>query len=163
MNKKIASILLVTLSLSACAQDGSSNLVNNQTIGSVIGGLGGAAVGSQFGEGRGRTLAIIAGGLAGTIIGGTLGSNLDANDARMSQNTAQQALSNNSVGQTSSWNNPSSGNSGTITPQGSYQTASGNCRQFEQTVTTADGQLRTGYGTACQQADGSWRITQNAS
>lgn len=162
MNKKIASIVLLTFGIAACAQQGQNSMVNNRTLGAVVGGLGGAAVGSQFGEGRGRTLAIIAGGLAGTLIGGQLGQNLDANDKRMSQATAQQALNNNSAGQTSTWSNPQSGNSGTITPQGTYQAASGNCRQFEQTVTTG-GQLNTGYGTACQQPDGSWRIVQNAS
>lgn len=160
--KKHIAVILTVFSLGACAQNqGNSGLLNNQTLGSVVGGLGGAAVGSQLGEGRGRTLAIIGGGLAGTLIGGQLGRNLDDNDKRMSQTTTQQALNTNPVGQTSAWNNPNSGNSGTVTPQKTYQTASGNCRQFEQTVTTG-GNLSTGYGTACQQPDGSWRIVNNA-
>jgi surface antigen len=45
-------------------------------------------------------------------------------------------------------------------PSRTYQTASGQyCREFQQTVTIA-GEENQGFGTACRQSDGSWKIVQ---
>lgn len=41
-----------------------------------------------------------------------------------------------------------------------YQTASGQyCREYQSTIHVG-GRLQQGYGTACQQPDGSWRVVQ---
>jgi uncharacterized protein YcfJ len=48
-----------------------SGCTDNQAINATTGGLAGAAVGSQVGDGRGRTAAT----LAGAAIGTTLGAN----------------------------------------------------------------------------------------
>jgi hypothetical protein len=37
-----------------------------------------------------------------------------------------------------------------------------NCREFEQTITVA-GKPQKGYGTSCQQPDGSWKVVSQAS
>jgi hypothetical protein len=37
-----------------------------------------------------------------------------------------------------------------------------NCREFEQTITVA-GKPQKGYGTTCQQPDGSWKVVSQAS
>ena len=58
------------------------------------------------------------------------------------------------------WNNPDSGNHGTVTPVRTYQQTNGTyCREFEQTV-TVEGKTQTGYGTACRQQNGAWEIQQ---
>ena len=58
------------------------------------------------------------------------------------------------------WNNPQNGNSGTITPvKDGYAQNGAYCREFQQTITIS-GQAQNGYGTACQQPDGSWKIVQ---
>lgn len=63
-------------------------------------------------------------------------------------------------GQQITWNNPQSGNSGTITPIRDGYAASGSyCRRFQQTITVG-GQKQQAYGKACQQPDGSWKIVQ---
>ena len=73
--------------------------------------------------------------------------------------TSQTALEKNPIGRTSSWSNPDSGHSGTVTPTRTYQTASGGpCREYQQTV-TIDGKTEQAYGRACRQSDGSWKIT----
>ena len=62
------------------------------------------------------------------------------------------------MGQTISWNNPESGNSGTITPTRDGSDAAGNyCREYQTTVTVG-GEVQKVYGTACQQPDGSWKV-----
>ena len=43
--------------------------LEDNTLGLVGGGVGGALVGSQFGKGRGNTLATIGGGVAGAVAG----------------------------------------------------------------------------------------------
>ena len=64
---------------------------------------------------------------------------------------------NNAVGQ---WQNPNTGNSGTITPTQTYTASNGApCREFTQTIYVG-GYPEQGYGTACRQADGSWQIVQ---
>ena len=63
-------------------------------------------------------------------------------------------------GQTVSWRNPDSGNSGTITPEPAVQRDSGEyCREYQQTITVA-GRSEQAFGTACRQPDGSWKIVK---
>ena len=57
----------------------------------------------------------------------------------------------------STWNNPRSGSSGTITVINTTQRADGvMCRRFRQTVTT-NGKTQTGEGTACLR-NNNWQI-----
>jgi surface antigen len=86
---------------------------------------------------------------------------MDNNDKQKATQAAQQAFEQNQAGQTSVWNNPDSGNSGSITPTKTYQLANGQyCRQYQQTITISGEQHQT-YGTACRQADGTWQIQQS--
>ena len=56
--------------------------------------------------------------------------------------------------------NPDTHNSGTFTPKSTVMQANGQpCREFTQTVSIG-GQMQEAYGTACRQADGSWKIQQ---
>ena len=49
---------------------------------------------------------------------------------------------------------------GSVTPLRTTETAQNNvCREFQQTITVG-GETRQGYGTACRQPDGSWRIVR---
>jgi len=131
-----------------------------ETLGTIIGAGIGAVVGSKVGDGSGKMIATALGGLAGAWLGNTLGKSLDERDIKQAESTAQDSLENNPSGVSSSWNNPDSGNSGTITPTNTYQTAEGDdCREFETTV-NADGKTETSVGRACRQPDGSWVIVQ---
>ena len=56
------------------------------------------------------------------------------------------------------WNNPNNGHSGTITPVRDGRRGGGEyCREFQSEINVG-GQREKGYGTACQQPDGSWKI-----
>ena len=151
---RIAIVLAASLSLAACLNTGGPK----QTGGTLIGaGLGGLA-GSQIGGGTGKLVAVGAGVLLGGLLGSEVGKSLDKADKLYAERTSQRTLETAPVGQTSSWSNPDSGNSGTITPTKTYETAQGQyCREYQQTVTIG-GETENAYGTACRQPDGSWKV-----
>lgn len=149
----IAMVLAAALTLSACANQGPK-----QTGGSLLGAGLGALAGSQIGDGRGQLAATAIGAVLGAWLGGEVGKSLDEADRLSAGNTTQAALERNQTGMTSTWSNPDSGNSGSVTPTRTYQTADGeNCREFETTINVS-GQEEVAYGTACRDADGVWRV-----
>lgn len=70
----------------------------------------------------------------------------------------QVALENNRTNQSSTWVNPDTGTSGTVTPVRTFENARGEpCREFQQPIVIG-GREEQGYGIACRQPDGTWRI-----
>ena len=158
--KKITSFALAAgLIVSACGtnpQTGQGTF-NRTDVATVVGGVAGAFLGGQFGDGRGKTIASIAGGLAGAWAGRSIANHLTLHDQaqyRQAETVAHSAP----VGETVEWFNPESGNQGTITPTREGQSTAGRyCREYQQTVTIG-GQTEEAYGQACRQPDGSWEI-----
>lgn len=154
-------LLLTVLLLSACETTSSGPLaggqLRKQDVAGALGAFGGAWIGSNVGKGKGNIAAIAAGTLLGAYLGSEVGKSLDRADQAYLRNTNQQALEYNPVGTASSWNNPDSGNYGSITPTRTYETAGQYCREYNQTINVG-GQQQSGYGTACRQPDGSWQI-----
>ncbi len=142
--------------LSACAQEPGQK----EGLGTVLGGVAGAVAGAQLGKGTGRDIAIGVGAVLGALSGGEVGRSLDRADRLAMGRTTQRALETQPSGTTTTWRNPDTGNSGTVTPRPAVQTASGEqCREFQQTVTVG-GRTEEAYGTACRQPDGTWKIVQ---
>ena len=129
-----------------------------EKAGTVIGaGLGGLA-GAHVGKGTGKLIAVAVGTLAGAALGAEIGKSLDRADRLAMQQSTQTALEKNKTGVKSTWRNPDSGNEGTVTPTRTYKTQAGQfCREYQQTITVG-GKTEQGYGRACRQPDGSWRI-----
>ncbi|MDA0261090.1 MAG: RT0821/Lpp0805 family surface protein [Proteobacteria bacterium] len=151
---KIAVVSLAALALVACT-DGAGQ---KEGIGTLIGAAAGGLAGAQFGKGRGQLAATAAGALLGAFVGNEVGKSLDRADKLAMQSTVQQSLETAPMGTISSWQNPDSGNSGTVTPANTFQRTDGTyCREFSQTITVG-GRTEEAYGTACRQADGSWKI-----
>ena len=148
--------LVASLALGACQAGGPK-----EGLGTVLGGVAGAALGSQIGAGDGQLVAVAAGTLIGSMIGREIGSSLDKADKAAMQQAGQAALERSPTGRATSWNNPDSGNSGSITPVRTYETTAGPCREFHNEVFIG-GKRQQAYGTACRQADGSWKITKPA-
>jgi surface antigen len=145
-----------TLALSLVACEG--NYGPKQTGGAVIGGAAGGLLGSKIGGGKGQLAATAIGALLGVFVGSEAGKSLDKADKIYAERTAHSTLETGKTGQTSTWTNPDSGHTGTVTPTRTYKTAEGkNCREYQQTV-TIDGKTERAYGTACRQPDGSWKI-----
>lgn len=161
--KKFLLIPALALSLAACQQSDylrSDGNVKKSTIGTVSGAVIGGVLGSKIGKGSGNGIAIGVGTLLGAAIGQSIGSSLDAADLGYHDKAAQHALEDSQVGHASTWRNPDSGNSGTITPTRTFEVARGQyCREYTQTINVG-GQTERAYGTACRQEDGSWEIQQ---
>ena len=132
-----------------------------QQSGSLIGGLGGAGAGALIGSSVGGTQGGLIGGGIGAILGGlagsSIGQSLDNQDKQRMQESNQRALERAKTGQTSTWKNPDSGNSGSIKTTRTFQNNGQYCREYAQTITVG-GKSEQGYGTACRQPDGSWKV-----
>jgi surface antigen len=154
--KKVLPVVLAGATLAGCVSD----MGTKQTGGAVLGGVAGGLLGSQIGSGRGQMAAVAAGTLLGALAGSEVGKSLDRADRQYLQQAEYSAYSA-PVGQRIQWNNPQSGNYGYITPtrDGRDSMTGAHCREFQQTIVVG-GQTQSGYGTACQQPDGSWRIVQ---
>jgi len=77
-------------------------------------------------------------------------------DDERSQQTEKRALSA-PVGQKLTWNNPETGNSGTVTVvRDNYDSKGSYCRDMHKT-SLIDGQSKESSGKVCQQSDGSWK------
>ncbi len=151
----LVSVLAAGLAASGCTQTGGG--LNKQNVGLASGAVIGGVLGSQVGSGSGRLWATGAGALLGSLAGSSIGQSLDRADQMYMQQATQHAHTA-PVGETIQWNNPQSGNAGTITPVRDGTTRSGRyCREYQNTVTVG-GQKESAYGTVCQQPDGSWEI-----
>ncbi len=156
MKKAIITALLIsTMALAGC--ESMNGAGNKQLIGGGTGAVLGGLAGSQIGGGSGRLWATGAGVLLGALAGSEIGSSLDKADAAYAQQANNRAYTA-PIGETIRWNNPDSGNYGTITPTRSGTDNGGRiCREYQQTINVG-GKSQSGYGTACQQSDGSWKI-----
>ncbi len=127
---------------------------NRDVLGALLGGAGGAALGSTIGKGDGRTVAIVGGAILGVLVGGSIGRSMDNVD----QNCIGQALEHAPDGRTIVWNNPANNTQYEVTPTRTVQVADNRyCREYTATAVVA-GKPQQVYGRACRQPDGSWEI-----
>lgn len=137
-----------------------------QTIGTLGGAVVGGLAGSEIGGGTGRQIMIGLGTLVGAAVGGSIGQSLDRADELYAERTAQRSLESAPAGQTVAWENPDSGNRGTITPTRTFEPNEFKrgeqryCREFTQTIYVG-GEEQTGVGTACRNPDGTWQLVSS--
>ncbi|WP_417810710.1 SH3 domain-containing protein [Thalassospira alkalitolerans] len=120
MNKAVlrgttALVLVSILALGGC------NKTTGQTIGSIVGVVGGTLLGAQFGNGTGQLIATAIGATAGYMIGDWVGGMLDPKDAEAVQNTTTQTLDAGNDGEKVTWKNPDTGASAEIVPTNTRQ------------------------------------------
>ncbi len=153
---RIAWVLLLTVSVTSCASIQETYKENPKA---VLGTIAGAALGVGIVAIAGGTPgSMAAAGAAGALLGGYVGKKLDDRDKRMAAQAAQEAFENGRTGEARVWNNPDSGNSGSITPTQTYQIANGQyCRRFTQEFEIG-GEKHEDHGTACRNANGVWEI-----
>jgi surface antigen len=144
-----SSLLLGT----GCASQDDEPVLDESEAGQIIGGVAGAAAGSQVGGGSGQTVATIAGALVGAVVGERIGARMEEDDRR----AAAQVLEENRTGETSTWENPDTGNEFAVTPVETFERTGRPCRQFEFRVETDRGS-DVEERTACRNNDGSWEV-----
>ncbi len=146
-NRLIVLVLTGTLVLGGCA-------MTKEEAGTATGAVAGGVLGSTIGDGRGQIAATFVGMVLGALVGQEVGRSLD----RMDEWHAQHVLEYNRAGETTRWVNPDGDQEVAITPTKTYERSPGQyCREF-QTEITVGGKREKAYGTACRQADGSWKI-----
>lgn len=152
LGAKAAAVAIAALLLAGCADVGPK-----EGAGTLLGAAGGGLLGAQFGHGKGRLVTTAAGTFLGALIGNQVGKSLDRADRQHIQQ-AQYRAEEGPLNEPVHWRNPDSGHYGTVTPVREGESASGEyCREFQHTIYVG-GKAEEGYGTACRQPDGSWRI-----
>lgn len=152
-NSQVLSAVTLRNVLALCvAATVSYGCATNEQTGQLIGGVAGAAAGTQVGGGSGRTIATVGGALIGAFIGGQIGNRMDDRD----HERTSLALENSATGVNTTWINPDTGYSYDIQPINTYQAEAGPCRDYTM-IARIDGRNETVNGTACRQADGTWR------
>ena len=85
---KNVSKLLLTVFASIILQ-GCQGQMNKQGGGTLIGGVAGGLLGSQFGKGEGKLVATGVGALAGALVGGQIGKTMDEHDKQMLEKSSR--------------------------------------------------------------------------
>ena len=149
----LAPVLAATLAIAGCQNTGPK-----QGAGTIIGAGLGALGGSQIGSGKGQLAAVAVGTLLGAVIGSELGAALDEQDRTYASEAAYKAHDA-PIGEPIVWDNPETGNHGTVTAirEGQEKDSGDYCREY-QTEIVVGGKIEEGYGTACRREDGSWEI-----
>ena len=130
-----------------------SSGLNAQQGGSILGAIFGAAAGTQFGKGKGRTVAILGGAVLGAVLGGEVGRSMQESDKAKTQD----ALETSPTGQPTVWRNPDTGSEYKVLPTRTYKTGDDqDCRDFT-TWAVIDGYEEEVQGTACRQSNGTWK------
>lgn len=151
MNMKIIAILAIGGLLAGC----SAGAGPKETSGAVIGGVAGGLLGNTIGHGNGRAAATVLGAALGAVVGGSVGRSLDDADRERAYQAAELSFRS---GREASWENPRSGNRGRFVPRRAYRNDDDRmCRDFDHTI-WVDGEPELVEGTACEMADGSWRV-----
>ena len=152
--KKLMLIGLVSLPLiSGCA--------SKMQTGTALGALTGGALAYGLGQDSSKKeLWTVLGIGLGAMIGQSIGQQLDERDQYLMAQTFEFAMEKAPTNETAKWENPDTGVGGSVTPTKTYSTTQGTpCREFTTSVSIG-GQTEQAYGTACRQADGSWKIQE---
>lgn len=150
---------LIAILIASCLMGGCAGTYTKQNTGTAIGALSGGALAYGLGkDSSNKDLWTVLGIGVGAMVGNNIGAQLDERDLLLANQTFQSSLEHNKNATGQQWKNPDNGHSGTVIPVKTYQTDSGQyCREFQQTITVGN-KTQDGWGTACRQPDGSWKI-----
>jgi surface antigen len=160
--RSMAAVLLagaISIPLAGCDTIQRETGFNRNT---QLGAAGGAAFGGIIAALANANPAWIAASvILGGVTGGVIGDHLGKDDAEKHAQTNLHALSSLGAGQTSRWSDSQTGNSGSTTVNQVTRRADGTlCKTYTETVRTG-AKTVSQDGTACQQADGSWKVQQS--
>ncbi len=155
--KSLVLALVATLAVSGCA-------MNNEQSGRAGGAIVGAGLGAVLGDAVDCKGCALIGGIIGAMAGGAVGGNVGRYMDRQDAQQVSRSLEYNRTGQTTRWTNPDSGVRYDVTPTRTvYDTrgqGTGPCREVTIGEAQVGGKRQEVYGTACRQADGSWKLQQ---
>ena len=144
-----ATAATMAIGLSACTPG--QNVPGSTAAGAIAGGLAG---GLLF-HGSGQWAGIVGGALLGGIVGNQIGQSMDRRDRA----NMQSAIVKTPVGQEATWTNSKTDTTYVVRPVKQYKYHSMYCREFQTRIKIGN-KWRNGYGRACRQPDGSWKIVK---
>lgn len=149
-------IALAALPLSACETIERETGLGRET---QIGALGGAAAGGIIAALANANPAWIAAStILGGVAGGAIGNYLGRGNAEQHASNNLRALDTLGEGQTASWRDPKTGNSGSTHVTRVTTAADGTvCKSYTETV-RASGRTVSENATACRAPGGQWRV-----
>ena len=144
------------VAVSGCAEiERQTGLSTETQTGAAVGAAGGGLIAAAAGASTGW---VIASAVLGAVAGGLIADYMTDKDKELAGQTTTAALETQPAGAASTWVNPDSGNSGSVTVNDTFQREDGTpCRNFTQTI-EAGGETTSGTGTACRAADGTWEV-----
>ena len=158
---KIALIAAASIGLAAC-QNPNGGTDWTRTIATGAGAVGGILVGSMFGQGNGRLVAMAIGGAAGAWLGNELGSRFSAREAAAMKPAVASAASSRDA-KPVSWqaeNENGEISRGEITPAGPIRIVDGKeCRSMRQSVERPSGRTTETFDV-CRPMNGGgdWQV-----
>ena len=157
MKNKMEAILAVIVV--ACLSGGCAGTKSEAGIG--LGALTGGALAYGLAQDSSKKeLWTVLGIGLGAMIGQNIGTQLDEKDRLLAAQSFEHTMETVPTNEVGVWDNPNSGNMGSFTPKTTVILESGQpCREFTQVVYIG-GNPASAHGTACRQADGSWKIQQ---
>ena len=144
----IFAIIILVFMVAGCESAGTKQIIGTGA-GAAIGGYAGSLIGKD----EGRLAATAGGALLGAWLGSEIGKSLDKADQLYQAQATQDALDHNKSGQATTWTNPDSHHSGSVTPVKTVQADGKVCREFTQTV-MIEGKEETVTGKACRDQQG---------
>ena len=149
-----ASAFLVALCGCQVASDRDNKLASS----TILGAAAGVIIASQFyGSGSGGAIAKIFIGTAGAITGYHLALKLLPPEKESVAQAAYKSLESSKIGETVSWHNEDTGNSGTFTPTRDFTDKRGRrCRNFKSSI-TVNKETSNSKASACRITDSAWR------
>ena len=150
---KILGIGIVVLSMTGCA-----NMTREET-GNLLGAVVGGSLAYGLGKDSSNKEIWVAAGLIGGALAGGHYAKLTDKGQKMHSHAVHTNLETAQDNSTTSWNNPNNNEHGSVTVRNTNVSNGTPCREFTQTIFVG-GKAVEGYGTACRQADGSWKIMQ---
>src|SRR6185503_687925 len=132
--------LVVVVGLAAVSLYGCKSIEQETGISTEAqtGAAGGAAVGGIIAALAGANPAWIAASvILGGVTGGVIGDYLGKDDAEQHAQNNLHALDTLGPGQTASWSDPKTGNSGSTTVTNVYRQGDATCKAFSETVRTS--------------------------
>ena len=161
MGKYMKMETVIAVIIATCLMGGCAGTYTKKDTGTALGALTGGALAYGLGKNSSnKEIWTVLGMGLGAIMGQSIGAQLDQRDRLLAGRSLQSTLETMRDGTAGGWNNPNTGNNGVIMPTRTFVDNYGSpCREFTQTIFVG-GKSQEGYGLACRQQDGSWKIIQ---
>ena len=160
MGKYMKMETVIAVILATCLMGGCAGTYTKKDTGLALGALTGGALAYGLGKNSSnKEIWTVLGIGLGAMMGSSIGAQLDERDRLLAGRAFQATMETVPDYVAGGWNNPNTGNNGVFTPVRTFDNYGAICREFTQTIIIGN-KPQEGFGMACRQNDGSWKIQQ---